>query len=165
MINSNPSLIPPSPVSSASPRGKHALAVAIATFGFLGFADAGYLAAEHYIPLPLPCSLTQGCDVVLHSAYATVFGLPVALFGALYYLAVFIIAIHYLLDGMTKRKLISLIAYLTGAGLVFSAFLIYLQGFVIRQWCLYCLGSATITTILFILSLLLLRAPSELAEL
>lgn len=144
-------------ISSSPSRGKRALAVAIAVFGFFGFADAAYLTAEHYIPLPLPCSLTQGCDVVLHSAYATIGPVPVAMLGALYYLAVFAVALHYLLDGMTERTFIVFLASLTGAGLVASAGLVYLQAYVIHQWCMYCLGSAAITLILFALSVILLK--------
>jgi uncharacterized membrane protein len=53
---------------------------------FLGFLDATYLAAKHYLGAPIACSIFEGCEKVTTSQYAAVFNIPVALLGALYYL-------------------------------------------------------------------------------
>lgn len=123
---------------------------------FFGFADATYLTVSHYAKAAVPCSLTNGCEVVLTSKYATLSGIPIALFGALYYLSVFILALIYL--DAKKVWALNLAFLFVGAGFFISAFLLYLQFFVIRATCVYCVGSAISTTILFILGIFIVRA-------
>jgi len=123
---------------------------------FIGFADAAYLTAKHYAGLIPPCSLVNGCETVLTSAYATIgWNIPTALVGAMYYLALFIGGILYV---DTKNiVVIKMVAYFTTAGLVTSAVLIGLQVFVIRAMCLYCIASAVTSTLLFVLGIIILR--------
>jgi len=49
---------------------------------------------------------------------------------------------------------------LTGWGALFSAWLTYLEGFAIHAWCQWCLISAAIATLLFVISLLDWRSTS-----
>ncbi|HAZ28295.1 MAG TPA: hypothetical protein DCY48_00780 [Candidatus Magasanikbacteria bacterium] len=114
---------------------------------FLGFLDATYLTVAHYGGVALVCGVFQGCDVVTTSLYATVFGIPVALLGAVYYLDVFFFTLLYI---DTKKPLFFLLAAgWTVAGLFASAWFMYLQLFVIRQICIYCIGSAATSALLF----------------
>ena len=69
----------------------------------LGFADAVYLTVEHYANRVPPCTILHGCEQVTTSAYSFFYGIPVALLGALYYLAI-IVGVALYLD--TKRELI-----------------------------------------------------------
>ena len=124
----------------------------LAVFAFLGFADATYLTAEHYLKLPLPCSITQGCGTVLTSKYAAVFGIPIAIFGALYYLTVLLLAVYLYTSKDIKSGLVRLIFVLTGISVLASISLLYLQFFVIKAVCLYCLGSAAFSFALFFTS-------------
>ncbi len=115
-----------------------------------GFIDASYLTIKHYLGTPINCSLLNGCDTVTNSQYSIIFGLPVALLGVLYYLAVFILVMLYV---DTKRKnLFYGAALITPLGLFASFWFVYLQVFVIHALCLYCLISALISTTLFILA-------------
>ncbi len=133
------------------------LLIALAALALLGFADASYLTADHYIKLPLPCSLTGGCDRVLGSQYATIGAIPISLIGVLYYLTLLAIA-AYLLSVETPEAVPAKTALgITGVGLAVSLFLLYLQIFVIHALCMYCLGSATLSLLLFTVSILLVR--------
>ena len=114
----------------------------------LGFADATYLAIEHFLGKVPPCSIIQGCDLVTTSQYATIFGIPVALMGALYYLAI-IIAVIFFLDKKNVRLLVVL-AKCSVAGLVASLYFVGIQFFVLHAICLYCFFSAATSTMLFI---------------
>jgi len=119
-----------------------------------GFADATFLTFKHYSGTALSCGVHGGCNAVTTSKYSTVFGIPVALGGSLFYLSIFIISIAYL---DTKKGL--LLKYLTWApiaGLLASAWFVYLQLFVLHEICIYCMGSATTSTILFIMGMLIL---------
>ena len=116
--------------------------------GFIGFLDASYLSVLHYKNIIPPCSILGECETVLTSKYAVVWGVPTALFGAFYYLAVVILSVLYL-DTKNKRY----IAVATGAitvGFIFTFWFFYLQAFVIKAFCEYCLVSAVVTTVLFV---------------
>ena len=63
-------------------RGLNISLALVVILSFLGFADASYLTADHYLSLPLPCTL-NGCEVVLTSRYATLGPVPTALLAVL----------------------------------------------------------------------------------
>lgn len=119
----------------------------VVVLSFLGFLDASYLAIEHYLGGIPPCSILAGCETVLTSSYAEVFGVPVALFGALYYFAIFMSTL--LIVSLDLEFLWILIAIISSAGLLASAYFVYLQIFVIGAICLYCLFSAIMTFLIF----------------
>ena len=62
----------------------------ILILAFAGFVDATYLTISHFRGTALACTISNGCETVTTSAYATLFGLPVALLGLLFYLTTFI---------------------------------------------------------------------------
>lgn len=127
--------------------------VTMAVLSFIGFLDASYLAAKHYLGEVPDCSILKGCEIVTTSEYAVILGVSIALLGALYYLAIFLGTVLYL---DSKRALVlKLVALLPVAGFAFSLYLVYLMLFVLDAICLYCMGSATTSTLLFILSLLI----------
>lgn len=114
---------------------------------FLGFLDATYLTIVHFQNQIPPCT-TDGCETVLTSAFAEVWGIPIALLGVLYYVSVFLCT----LTGRT-----GLAVTLIGLGFAVSLVLFGLQLFVINAFCTYCLVSAGITTLLFISSIFVWR--------
>jgi uncharacterized membrane protein len=115
---------------------------------FLGFLDATYLTAQHYMGAIPPCVITTGCETVLTSEHSVIFGVPTALWGAIYYLLLFILAVL-ALD--LKPEIIRFAAYITPLGFFASFYFVYLQFFVIKEICSYCMISATTSTTLFIL--------------
>ncbi len=122
----------------------------ILIFSFLGFLDASYLSIKHFQGLPPDCYLLQGCDVVTSSKYSVFFGVPLAYLGFIYYLIIFISTILYL-DTKDDRFL-KFILGITFFGLLASIWFTYLQFFVIKSICIYCLTSAVFTVALFVLS-------------
>jgi uncharacterized membrane protein len=126
------------------------LVVVILVVAILGFADASYLAVEHYLGIVPPCVLTAGCDRVLTSSYSTFFGIPVALFGALFYFLAAAGAFAYL-EGKHEQIFRYSQAFMV-AGLGASIWFVYLQVFVLHSYCLYCMGSALTSAVLFILA-------------
>lgn len=121
----------------------------------LGFADATYLTAEHYLNVAPPCSVTHGCEKVLTSQYATIANVPIALGGAAFYFVVALLSLWLLMQG--TRKSVPLLFGLTVVGLLTSGVLVYLQLFVLHSICLYCMGSALSSTLLFVFGLLLFQ--------
>jgi uncharacterized membrane protein len=120
----------------------------------MGFLDAIYLTVSHYTG-HISCSVISGCQEVLVSQYSEIFGIPLALLGALYYLFILINSLLYV-DNQNKYSKLAL-SYIPIFGFVFSLYLLYLMFFVINAICQYCLLSATTSTILFILGLILIK--------
>lgn len=103
---------------------------------------------------------SSSCTDVLSSPWATVFGLPLTLFGLLAYTSMVAFSLAPLAVNPTQKKELRLrlenwtwLLMLCGAIAmsVFSGYLMYLLAFKIQAVCLYCIASA-----LFSLSLLLL---------
>jgi uncharacterized membrane protein len=131
----------------------------------VGFIDATYLAVEHYQGVIPPCTVTAGCELVLTSSYAAIFGIPVSLLGALYYLAILAGLFAYL--DFRKTIILNCTFLFTIFGLLASLWFVYLQIFVIHSYCTYCLGSALTSAILFVTAALAFpkySAPDTLLE-
>jgi uncharacterized membrane protein len=125
-----------------------------ALLSLLGLADALYLTVEHITGQSVQCTIISGCSEVLSSSYAMVAGVPLAVIGAAAYFSVFSLAT---LAAFGYRFAVRLLTPLVVAMFLVSLWLIYLQAFVIREFCQYCLFSATITLGLLIVMLLLYR--------
>lgn len=117
---------------------------------FAGFLNATYLTILHYQNAFPPCTL-HGCEKVLSSEFATFAGIPIALFGSLYFIVLSFVIIFLLLN---KNELVKKLFYLLVlSGFVISLGLIYIQAFVLNSFCQYCLLSETISTLILLLSL------------
>ncbi|MEO8092551.1 MAG: vitamin K epoxide reductase family protein [bacterium] len=106
-----------------------------------GIGVAGYLTWVHYAELE-PFCVGGGCERVQASRYAELAGIPVALIGLLSYCAI-VTALA------TRREAGLMLA--TGLALVgfgFSAYLTYLELFVIEAVCQWCAVNAVIATAL-----------------
>ena len=121
----------------------------------IGFTDATYLTTQHFLGAPVACSILKGCEQVTTSQFAVIFGVPVALLGSVYYLTILVLSVAYL--DSRKIYILNFIAKITPLGFLASLYFVYLQIFVIKAICLYCMGSAITSTLLFILSLIFLR--------
>ena len=124
---------------------------AIIILSVLGVIDApSYLTYHSLAKLPLPCTILEGCNAVAASQYSKVFGVPLSAFGVLFYLGVFLLATIFLFQ---QNRIISFsIRIFALVGFVLSVYFTYLQAFVIKAFCIYCVASAVISTLIFILS-------------
>ena len=112
---------------------------------YLAFYKAGLIGS-------LACG-TGSCETVQQSPWATFLGLPVAVWGIGYYVAVFALAFVGTLDRWSDDRRIALgLMLLTAWGVLFSAWLTYLELFVIHAICRYCVVSAVLAVIVFVLS-------------
>jgi uncharacterized membrane protein len=126
----------------------------------IGFLDALYLTIEHYRNLIPSCTL-HGCDVVLTSHYATIWGLPTSLYGVFFYVAVMVLSVILITiykkpvisneerNLQDKQVVIPLLFLLCCSGFFVGLLLIYIQAFVLHAFCQYCLLSEVIDFLLF----------------
>ena len=127
----------------------------IAILAFLGFLDAVYLTILHYKNAFPPCTITKGCETVLTSEFATVFNIPIALLGSLFYTAV--IAVCILCYHHSKRIFSNAIFFISGVGVTASILLLYIQVVILKNICQYCVLSEVINFSIFFLSYLLFK--------
>lgn len=134
----------------------------IASLAAFGAVITAYLTVVKLTGGTAACPIT-GCDKVLESPYAVVFGLPLALFGFLAYTIMAGMAVSpWLINPETHKSLRTktedwtwlLIFAQASAMMVFSGYLMYLMAFVIKSLCIYCIASAVCSISLFILALL-----------
>lgn len=122
-----------------------------AIVALIGLGDAVYLVIHHYtFELP-PCGEGFDCAAVLTSPYATISGIPIAIFGAIAYFTAFSFAI---LTAFGNRRLWRLFGIQVVLMSLFTAWLLYVQAFILKAFCQYCLISAGTTFTLLIIALI-----------
>ena len=120
-----------------------------------GLAVAGYLTYVETQLVQAVCGPVGDCNAVQSSSYARLFGvLPVGVLGAAGYVG---ILAAWLLNRLGRGRLAAkapvAVLVMTLFGVIFSIYLTYLELFVIRAVCIWCLTSAVIITLLMLLSL------------
>ncbi len=102
----------------------------------------------------LACNVGS-CEQVQTSRWSVFLGVPVATWGVGFYVLMLVLAIAGLQPRfMDSRRLSLAVLLLAGWGVVFTAWLNYLEAFVIHAWCEWCLGSAGMVLVLFVLALM-----------
>ena len=91
------------------------------------------------------------CEVVQSSKWAVFLGLPVPGWGAAWYGAVLALALMLAGGASASKKPGALLAILATGGLAFSVYLTALEAFVIHAWCRWCIVSAVLTVLIFLL--------------
>ncbi len=130
----------------------------------LGLGDATYLTIVHYGHLVIACAGGghSSCATVQNSKYSEIAGVPVALLGLIGYVGIIATLV---LPEQEWTRLATLGLTLFGFG--FSAFLTWQETFTIPGhpiYCEWCVGSATILTVLLVLSLIRYLRPSGMSQ-
>jgi uncharacterized membrane protein len=123
----------------------------VAILALLGFLVSIYMLAYALgITGSVVCGLGD-CERVQSSHYAQIGPVPVSAFGVVGFLALMIVSLLGLQPSSAKSRLIPLT--LIGGGILgvgFSAYLTYLEAFVIQAWCQWCVSSAVIMVLAFV---------------
>lgn len=127
------------------------LPILAAVVALVGLADAVYLTIHHYTAEPVPCGEAFDCGAVLTSQYATVFGVPIAVFGAAAYFTAFSLAVLAAFGNRSAWRLFGAQVLLMS---LFTIWLIYVQIYRIEAFCQFCLISAAVTFTLLITALI-----------
>ncbi len=139
--------------------------VSILIFSFFGIADSVYL-ATHTTSGSLPsCSVggaIDGCRVVAESSYSYLFGIPISMYGVVFYAVVFTVASLslFVLHAHVKKSL----RFLSVIGAAGSVVFILIQVFLIGALCIYCLTSAVLTFLILISAWTTIRLKKRLTS-
>jgi len=114
---------------------------------------------EHYREYgDSPCSINEhwDCGIVNHSPFAMIGPIPVAVFGIVGYI---------LMAALAFRRAYRLLLVPTLAGLAFSLYLAHIEKDILQVWCIYCVISLGIISLMTLLNLgavvsAMMRKPS-----
>lgn len=130
-----------------------------------GIAIASYLTYVKLFGIEPYCAGVGNCEAVQSSPYAVLLGVPVAIWGLLGYLALLALFLVKRSDWQGLGFLARQAAFLvTLVGVLYSAYLTYLELFVINEICPWCVASAIVMTALFVLAILDVFSSAEEAD-
>lgn len=131
--------------------------LAMTALGAVGVAVSIYLLTVHWGWWQAVCLGVGDCESVNLSRFSELLGIPVALLGALAYIAIVAASIMIWLNKYAANARIGLF-FIAAIGVAFSAYLTYIELFVLHAVCPWCVLSAILVTLIAILSLIELRA-------
>ena len=111
-----------------------------------GIVASSLALREHYRTDASPCSINDrwDCGIVNHSPYAMFHGIPVAVIGIAGYLLLGVLAFK-------KAYRLMLVAALGALG--YSLYLAHIESAVLGVWCVYCVISLGVISLLSVLAL------------
>ncbi len=116
----------------------------LVVLAILGIVVSGLALREHYRTEASPCSINErwDCGIVNHSPFAMLYGVPVAVIGMAGYLLLGALAL--------KRAYAWMLPFVTGA-FAFAVHLADVENYVLGVWCIYCVISLGIISLLTLL--------------
>lgn len=137
-----------------NPRSRNAeLFILIAILSIAGVIVSAISLQRHYAKSSTNfCDFSQkfNCDIVNRSEYSEIQGIPVAGLGVFGYAALFVFSTLWRSRSETPTRL--LVAAM--AGLAFALYLTYIEAYVLTTWCILCVGSLVLISLICLLSIL-----------
>jgi uncharacterized membrane protein len=130
------------------------LRVAVFVLGVCGFLIARHIREHKKTAAPLVCPVGFDCHAVVHSDYSRFMGVPVELLGMIYYGVVSVAYFVFIFWNETMPWGVS--EFLIGislAAFLFSIYLIAVQIFILKKGCSWCIVSAFVSALIFILTI------------
>jgi uncharacterized membrane protein len=131
-----------------------------------GLGVSAYLMWGYTVPgASLACGSSYGCEAVKNSVYASIMGVPLPVIGLACYLILLLLLViqsQAVVSAGDWSPYIALALFgLSLAGVLFSAYLTYLELFIIYAICRWCVASAIIMAAFFLLSIFNLRYSNQ----
>ncbi len=122
----------------------------ITVMSVLGIFVAGYLTWSHFSGQPVYCGGSSSCELVNSSRFAFIGSIPVSLIG----LAGYVIILALSLVPHKEDRQWPMLLIFGGAlvGVMLQWYLFYIEVFVLRAICYWCVTSQTLITLIFLLS-------------
>lgn len=119
---------------------------------FLGMIDSIYLAWVKYSGKYETCGPIGNCESVNNSQYSEIFGIPIAVLGAGAYLLIILLLIVEGRNSFWAEYGNVVVFGISLIGVIYSIYLTYIEVAILKAICPYCVVSAVILVVLFILS-------------
>lgn len=116
-----------------------------------GFFLTLYISHKKHTHEKMVCPIGGKCEQVMHSEYARFFGIPLELIGLVYYAIIFVAyTVFFIAPQFAHPLAVFVLLGITITAFLFSAYLTFIQGFTLKEWCTLCLMSAGFCTVLFV---------------
>ncbi|KKU76744.1 MAG: Vitamin K epoxide reductase [Parcubacteria group bacterium GW2011_GWA2_47_64] len=135
-----------------------------------GFVLAFFIFISKRKAKPIACPLDGHCDDVVRSEFSKFFGVPVEILGMLYYAAAAAAySIFYFYSGLAVPLAAFAMFGLASFSFLFSLYLTFIQAFNLKQWCVWCLASAGLSSFIFLANVFYVKLgfaiiPAEIFE-
>lgn len=123
----------------------------------IGLLDSLYLTWLKFSDEVAACYGVGDCSAVNSSPFSEIGGIPIAAFGAAAYLTMLLILVFKERLDFLDDAGAMLVLGISLAGLLYSAYLTYIELFVIFAICPYCVLSAIVLLLMFIVSVMYWR--------
>ncbi len=109
-------------------------------FGVIGVLDTSYLIYHKLRGTEVACLFfpKEWCYKVQHSPQSKTFGIPNSFLGLIMYIAILAMTYIFAVGGMPFWPIQVIVTF----GFLFSMYFIYVQAFVLRAFCTWCVVSA-----------------------
>lgn len=118
----------------------------IAALGLAGLAVTTYLTSNALANTEVGCSVS-GCNTVLSSKWAKLFGVPVSAFGMATYAVIMLGALQAFQSPIHDLRGRRVVAAVASIGVLASIYLTTIEFFVIKAACQYCITSAVLVVL------------------
>lgn len=127
------------------------LRIALIGLSLIGLADSIYLT---HVKLNSGgvCVAGAGCEIVNSSVYSQINGIPIAALGALAYVIMLVVLAFESRVAFFELNGPLIVLGMALFGTLYSAYLTYLEIYIIRAICPFCVLSAVVLTIMLVLS-------------
>lgn len=131
----------------------------VAVLALIGVVIAGYMSLYSVGALTsLACGAGGSCEAVQASPWSVFFGVPVPLIGLVGYALILAVSVAGVQPAFVDdRRIATALIGLSAIAFLFSAYLSGVEAFLIGAWCRWCIASAVVSTLLFLVSLPELR--------
>ena len=130
---------------------------AILVLALIGLVDAIYLTWVKLANQVAICGGVGDCETVNNSQYSELFGVPIAVFGGAAYLAILLFTLFEDRYEILAENGPMLVFGISLAGVLYSAYLTYIEIYVLRAICPYCVLSAVVLLGILLVSGMRLR--------
>jgi len=121
-----------------------------------GFSLSAYIQRKRSKQEKLTCLIGEDCNKVVYSRYAVTLGIPNEILGMLYYGAVVAAYGIFSFAPELQTEIIGFgfkaVAFLAA---IFSWYLIGIQIFILKEWCIWCIASSIFSTLIFLFAFLI----------
>ena len=135
-----------------------------------GFVLAFFIFISKRKAKPIACPMDGHCDDVVRSEFSKFFGVPVDILGMLYYaVAATAYSVFYFYSGLAVPLAVFAMFGLASFSFLFSLYLTFIQAFSLKQWCVWCLASAGLSSFIFLANVFYVKSgfaviPAEIFE-
>lgn len=128
----------------------------------VGLLDAAYLTYVKVVEDGV-CAVSGGCQIVNTSQYASLWGIPIAAIGGAAYLVMLVVLLLEERSDFFALNSGLIIFGLSLVGVLYSIYLTYLEIYIIRAICPFCVISAVVLLAMLVVSILRLRSEMQAA--